>query len=306
MPYELQIEVVTSGYDAVDKIRDGRIYDIIFMDHMMPKMDGIETTKLIRSLRYSYPIVALTANAVKGQEEVFLASGFDDFLSKPIDTRRLNAVLKRFIRDKQKPEVLEDARRRASDDWKSQRIFGDVASNNTSPKLAELFIRDAEKAIAAIEEIQQYDEACMEVYTTNVHAMKSALANIGDTELSAFAGRLEQSGRSGDTSAILTDTPDFLRKLNSVVIKLTSVVASFDNISKDIGDLSLLQDKLTFIRLACDQYDRKTVKNSINELRDMRWPAETAELLRSMSEHLLSGDFDEVSRIAGTMLTPNP
>jgi len=112
-PYGLAIETVMSGYEALDLIRDGNQYDIIFMDHMMPGMDGMETTRLIRESGYTQPIVALTANAIAGQADVFLENGFDDFISKPIDTRQLNNVLNTQIRDKQPPEVLEEAKRQS-------------------------------------------------------------------------------------------------------------------------------------------------------------------------------------------------
>ncbi|MDR0464610.1 MAG: PAS domain-containing protein, partial [Treponema sp.] len=104
-PYGLSLDAVTSGFDAIDKIRAGSKYDIIFIDHLMPRMDGIEATKLIRSLGYKQPIVALTANALAGQAEIFLKNGFDDFISKPIDIRQLNSVLNKMIRDMQSPET---------------------------------------------------------------------------------------------------------------------------------------------------------------------------------------------------------
>ena len=112
-PYGLNIDTVDSGFAAIEKIKSGMTYDIIFMDHMMPQMDGIEATKIIRDMGYEHPIVALTADAVIGQAEIFLANGFDDFISKPIDVRQMNAVLNKLVRDKQPPEVIEAARRQA-------------------------------------------------------------------------------------------------------------------------------------------------------------------------------------------------
>ena len=109
-PYMLNIETVTSGQSAINKINNGEVYDIIFMDHMMPEMNGIEAVNNIRDLGYKEPIVALTANAVTGQADLFFQNGFDDFISKPIDLRQLNAVLNKLIRDKQSPDVLEAAR----------------------------------------------------------------------------------------------------------------------------------------------------------------------------------------------------
>ncbi|MCL1863599.1 MAG: response regulator [Defluviitaleaceae bacterium] len=95
--FGLSVELVESGHAAIDKITQGNIYDIIFMDHMMPEMDGIETTQRLRSMGYTRPIVALTANAVKGQAEVFMKNGFSGFMSKPIDIKILNSYLVRFI-----------------------------------------------------------------------------------------------------------------------------------------------------------------------------------------------------------------
>jgi signal transduction histidine kinase/CheY-like chemotaxis protein len=109
--YELSIDTAVSGFDAIEKIKNGNVYDIIFMDHMMPAMDGIEAVKILRELGYKAPIIALTANALTGQMEIFLENGFDGFISKPIDTRQLNVTLNKLIRDKQPPEVLEAARR---------------------------------------------------------------------------------------------------------------------------------------------------------------------------------------------------
>ena len=99
-PYQIDAETVTSGYAAIEKIKAGEVYDIIFMDHMMPDMDGIEATKIIREMGYKHPIVALTANAVKGVADTFLCNGFDDAISKPIDLGNFDKCLIRYIRDK--------------------------------------------------------------------------------------------------------------------------------------------------------------------------------------------------------------
>jgi signal transduction histidine kinase/diacylglycerol kinase family enzyme/DNA-binding response OmpR family regulator len=97
-PYGLSITVALSGFEAIEIIRSGKTFDILFMDHMMPEMDGIETVEKIRAMGYTLPIVALTANAIVGNEEIFKESGFDDFSSKPIDVRDLNRILVRFLR----------------------------------------------------------------------------------------------------------------------------------------------------------------------------------------------------------------
>lgn len=98
--YEINVDTVSNGLSAITKVREGNIYDIIFMDHMMPYMDGVETTKKLRGLGYTGVIVALTANALVGNDTFFMANGFDDFISKPINVRHLNTILNRYIKDK--------------------------------------------------------------------------------------------------------------------------------------------------------------------------------------------------------------
>jgi CheY-like chemotaxis protein len=99
-PYQLNIETVESGLEAINLVKSGDEYDIIFMDHMMPVMDGMEAVKELRAIGYKRAIIALTANAVVGQQDIFIANGFDGYISKPIDIRQLNDALNKFIRDK--------------------------------------------------------------------------------------------------------------------------------------------------------------------------------------------------------------
>ena len=95
--FELQIETYLSVVDAIETIKAGNTYDIIFMDHMMPDMDGITATKILRQIGYTKPVVALTANAFVDQEEHFLNNGFDGFLAKPIKSEQLYEILQKYI-----------------------------------------------------------------------------------------------------------------------------------------------------------------------------------------------------------------
>ena len=107
-PYGLRIDCAISGRQAVEIIRaEKRLYDAIFMDHMMPEMDGMEAVRIIREeigteYARNIPIIALTANAILGNEKMFLDNGFQDFISKPIDTAKLDAVLRRWIKDRRR------------------------------------------------------------------------------------------------------------------------------------------------------------------------------------------------------------
>jgi len=104
-PYGLKIDTATSGFEAIEKVKNNT-YNIVFMDHMMPKMDGIEATREIRKLGQKYeelPIIAITANAVSGVREMLLENGFNGFISKPIDTRELDEILKKWMSPEKEP-----------------------------------------------------------------------------------------------------------------------------------------------------------------------------------------------------------
>jgi signal transduction histidine kinase/CheY-like chemotaxis protein/HPt (histidine-containing phosphotransfer) domain-containing protein len=297
-PYGLKIDLATSGYEAIDKVKEGNLYDIIFMDHMMPKMDGIEAAKLIRGMGYTRPIVALTANALAGQAEVFLRNGFDGFISKPIDIRQLNVSLNKLIRDKQPAEVVEAAQKEKAELEKKN---APVSSQQIDSQLAEIFARDGEKAAAVLETLLQnnlHNKENLHMYIINVHAMKSALANVGESELSAAALRLEQAGRDNDISIIKSDTNDFLNRLRAVIEKIKPKDAENEPSEDTEEALALLREKLIVIREACAEFDKKAAKNVLNELREKTWSHNTRELLNKIAEHLLHSEFDNAAALA--------
>ena len=102
-PYELSLDTCDSGEIAIDKIKQGNVYDVILMDQMMPDLDGMETMLILRDMGYMHPIVAFTANDLAGELEKLIKAGFDSFVSKPIDLMQLNEVLVRYI----KPRGME-------------------------------------------------------------------------------------------------------------------------------------------------------------------------------------------------------
>jgi CheY-like chemotaxis protein len=107
--YKMQVDCVTNGQASIDLISAGTpVYDAVFMDHMMPEMDGIEAAKAIGALGTEYakgvPIIALTANAVAGNEQMFLENGFNAFLPKPFNVMSLDSVIQKWVRDKSKEQ----------------------------------------------------------------------------------------------------------------------------------------------------------------------------------------------------------
>ena len=308
LPYGLNVETVMSGFEAIEKIKSGKVYDIIFMDHMMPKMDGIEATKIIRDLGYEHPIVALTANVLAGQADVFLKNGFDEFIPKPIDIRQLNACLKKLIRDKQLPEVIEAATLEKED-------IGDeyAAKKETrpsiNPQLTEIFARDLSKALSILEEIYSKRDALSDddarMYTITAHAMKSALANIGEAALSNTARKLEQAGRDENIGMITADTPEFIRQLRALMEKLQKEKKE-EGEENAVGaareNKSYLHERLPLIKAACAEYDKETAKKALAELRQKTWSPRINKALGAISAHLLHSDFEAAAEVVDSVI----
>ena len=219
IPYGLTIETCTSGFEAIEKVKEGKIYDIIFIDHMMPNMDGIEATRIIRDLGYSGSIVALTANALIGQADVFLSNGFDGFISKPIETNYLDSYLKRFIMEKQTAEVLEEAAKMGP-------IVQEVDSfaEREIKTLRSKFMRDQKNTSQLIQvAISQND---IETALRLAHNLKSLAGLIKEESLMAAAEKVEIEFRKNEIS--LGDLRILEDELESVLAKLGEIVQNGD------------------------------------------------------------------------------
>jgi len=301
LPYGLNIDTASSGFEAIDKIKNGNTYDIIFMDHMMPKMDGIEAVNIIRGMGYKNSIVALTANAIIGRAEMFLRNGFDGFISKPIDSRELNLTLNELIRNKKSPETIEKSRR-------EQREKNTAVTNNESGMNKEkimCFKKDAENAIIVLENLEKKlpdidnDEAVL--YITTVHGMKSALANIGEKELSGAAYILEKSGEERNFSLLIKNTLPFINSLKTLLEKFSPALKTKDNkISNE--DSAFLREKMREIKDACEIFDKKTAKNTLNELRQRIWPIQINNILDDIAIYILHSSFKKAVAAAENII----
>jgi len=297
-PYGLRIETAASGIEAIEKIKAGNIYDIVFMDHMMPVMDGMETTKVIRSMRYSRPVIALTANAVVGQSDVFLANGFDGFISKPIDSRELNAILNRFIRDKQPREVIE-ATLREQRERESRNLSDADQSSKQDSEIEKYFVLDAENAIRVIEELytELPGDKAVESFIIMVHGMKNVLANIGETELAAVALRLEKAGYEQDLTVMKQETHAFIDALQFLIGKYKAAKNNnTDEISAE--DTAYLRDKLLSVKNACDEFDITAAREALDNLQQKTWPHNINKILDEISVHLLHSAFKKAAAAA--------
>jgi signal transduction histidine kinase/CheY-like chemotaxis protein len=290
-PYGLKIETAQSGFETLDLVGGGNTYDIIFMDHMMPEMDGIETTEKLRASGYTAPSVALTANALAGNDVLFKSKGFDDFISKPIDIRQLNAVLNRYVRNPNKEKTDTVIKPAYTDD---EPII--------SPKLAEAFLRDATKAVAVLSQIDKPD---IKLFTTTAHAMKSACLNVGNADLSDLAKKLEAAGKNKDLDYIRKNAPDFTKQLQAFAETLRPGKNAAFSITPE--SLDVLRRAFTAIAAACDEYDESAAEKIVNALGSYEFDDSINARISEISAHLLHAEFEEAAEKArASVLTTNP
>jgi HPt (histidine-containing phosphotransfer) domain-containing protein len=236
---------------------------------------------------------------------MFLANGLDGYISKPIDIHQLNAVINKLVRDRYPAETVEAARRLKNNLKKDPEPRQPVKT-----ELIKLFTRDAEKTIDILETIHKYghyEDEDIQLYVINAHAMKSALANIRENELSVFAGKLEEAGRKRNITEISKETPVFLSALRTVIEKIKLNKDSADstdsadseaagNILSD--DRIYLLEKLSLIRQSCAEYNKKTAKDALAQLQQKKWPRPVNELLDTLAEHLLHSNFTEAAKLS--------
>ncbi len=229
-PLKMKIDTALSGKDAVLMTTDKR-YDIIFMDHMMPEMDGVETTRVIRRLlgnNGQVPIIALTANAVEGTAEMFINEGMNDFVTKPIEMRVIISKLHKWLPpekiEKNRDKKMNAARLNANRDNKASQTTTDISIEGLDVKRAMEFLgnenlfwsvlkeyyRVIDKKCAMIQEYEQKEQ--WKEYTVEVHALKSASRQIGALDLAQVAEQMEAAGNAGNAALIHKITPGMLEE----------------------------------------------------------------------------------------------
>ena len=194
--YGLTIETCESGQDAINKVRNGKVYDIVFMDQMMPGLTGTQTMNIMREMGYTQPIVALTANALIGQAEALLQDGFDGFVSKPIQTKHLNSILIKHIRDKQPPEVIEEVRKTHGNVKPSGSINNFQYDKKLVKKLREDFIKSHSSMHSDIvQAVMINDHPTVQLLA---HTLKGLAGLIHEKALAHAAEIVERCTRTGD------------------------------------------------------------------------------------------------------------
>ena len=225
-PLEMQIDTALSGEEAIEMVQQ-TMYDIVFMDHMMPEMDGVEATHEIRRRFPEYadlPIVALTANAVNGVQEMFQEEGLNDFVPKPMELKVLVDAVRRWLpKDKIKrrkgelldvrPQSVERANLPQIGDLDIQAAYAKLGSEKLFWSVLKEYYRVIGKKCALIRKYWQ--ERDYQAYTVEVHALKSASRQIGAMGLADLAARLEAAGNAKDEALIDAQTGVLLETYSS-------------------------------------------------------------------------------------------
>jgi len=237
-PYEMMVDCVTSGQMAIDVMRDeGVRYNAIFMDHMMPGMDGIEAVQKIREIGTEYaqtiPIIALTANAIMGSEEMFLERGFQAFLSKPVDIMRLDGVIRRWLRDKshetsiyldQSSEVISSATRAS---WTIAGLDKEralVQFGNSEATLLVILQSFVKNTPGLLDKIRVITASQLQDHVALFHGIKGTCYGICADGVGKQAEALEHAARQANVRYFSEHHDNFIKAVEELIDRIKTVL----------------------------------------------------------------------------------
>jgi HPt (histidine-containing phosphotransfer) domain-containing protein len=291
---------------------------------MMPKMDGIETVKILRECGYTHPIAALTANAVVGQSDVFLENGFDGFISKPIDTRQLNVVLRKYVRDKQPPEVIAAAQQKKgsqeehkdksavlTETWEKLEKIEGLSLNEGLERLMgqrefyekalKLLIKEIDKCDKNLKKFLSAND--MHNFAIDVHGMKGSLANIGAMEISDLAKELEMASKEANAAFCETNLPPFLEALGNFKKSLEEAFAEEKQNQEYVeipGELLPILEKL---KTAMDKTDYMAIDRELSNLDKLNTSGILKEEIEQIKEAVVMLDYESALEIMNKLRT---
>lgn len=285
--YGLEITEAESGMEALELVHRTK-FDIIFMDHMMPVMDGIETTQKIRTEcgengRQSL-IIALTANAMEGVRENFLASGFQDFLAKPLDRRAMHKMLLKWIPEEKRiagGSWIENLQ--ANNDRFREIIVEGIDTDEVAGhyggsieeynELLQLYCLDGKRKLKVLQEL--WEEQDYEGYGIEVHALKSASANVGAVRLSSRAKEQEKAVNRGDREFVDGHVSKLLEEYGEQLMHIQRYLdenrrqAEASTKKKEIGKAELRQEIESALS-SLEDFQARECAHKIEEIMDCR------------------------------------
>ena len=320
--YKLSVRTCTSGKAALDILETDKSFDILFIDHMMPEMDGVELTKILRSSNDDYlkyvPIIALTANAIKGVSEMFLANGFTEYLSKPIDTERLGEVLNKWIPENKKEEAMEeeesvaDNNEAVDDDEENLRNMLRRIENVDYDKAMTLCGKSEDILLSVIEvyvksysQIKEridstYAKEDLKNYAIEVHGVKSSSRSIGNDVLGEMAYRLEIEAKDGNIAYVKENHSEFVMKYEQFVGKLKEIVDKLKTEEKIEKVKFSKEEMLSMINECISLYDEFETTKAEEVLKKLQCAECDENIMNLINDAIDSAelfDFDEVTKI---------
>lgn len=315
-PLRMQIDVADSGRKALEMIQEKK-YHLVLMDHMMPDMDGVETTRRLRAMEGNYyqelPVLALTASAMKSEQQLFYEAGMNGFVAKPIDMRLLSAAIRKWLPEeliiKQETGVAytsDKVKQEDGEDW--PRLQGiDLAEAKKNTGNYQFFISllgdfykiidvKADKIATCVEEQLIRD------YTIEVHALKSMARMIGAVGLSERFLRLEQLGKAEDFEAIVKETPEVLSLYRSYKPILEPYGASITSDKRDVSAEEIIL-YLKEIQDAMEEMDIDVADEAMKKLEECRLPDACQSLMDKLRAHVADLAMKEVLEVTSELIS---
>lgn len=306
-PLHMNIDVAFGAREAFGMIEKNR-YDIVLMDHMMPDIDGIEATHMLREKEGEYykklPIIALTANAINNAKEMFLREGMNDFIAKPIEISDIAAKIKRWLpAAKVKNEKDSAAVEQPPADELPVIVGIDVKAGIANSGTPELYNKILGVYYASIEKkadlIEKYEaESDIQAYTIEVHALKSSARLIGAAELSELAARLEKCGHDRELGPIREQTAELLRRYREQL----ELLAPYCQVSEEIAESEVtpdqLRESLTALYEALDDFNINTARELMDELKHYKLDERESELRGRLDDAVDAVEYDQAAEIA--------
>ena len=324
--YEMEVETAESGKEALERCKN-EDFDLIFLDHMMPEMDGVETIHRLRRLSdeldKEFTVIAFTANAVSGAREMFLGEGFDEFISKPIETLELDRLLKKVLPktavtyvDVEKIQTSAPAEQGRDKNCGLEEVGINVNSGmqyygGDKTFYEELLIKFARDAKQKAENLNAYyDKGDYKNYDILVHALKSTAKMIGADELSEKAKALEMAAKKMDGDFISQNHEELMSTYKEVVMGIATVFDIKEEDSKAVDNnnmLSLSADellsKLDELKGYMESYDVDDIETLISELSNTMYEDKpVADMLEDIALDVENFDFSQAAEKTGELI----
>jgi len=307
-PLNMCIDVAISAVQAIDKVTKFN-YDLIFMDHMMPEVDGVEATHIIRRMLPNYndiPIIALTANAVAGAKEMFIKEGMNDFVAKPIEIKDIVSKLRKWLPQDKILPAKKSKKLLQSSDSSSANIK--IAGLNTksalsllgSEKLFWTVLKDyylaIDKKIVKIQELMQSGR--WRDYTIEVHSLKSTSKQIGADLVATLAAELERAGNEENISVINNKTDEMLMHYFKYKEILKPYFPDCSKVENDsYPDPEKLQEMLNKMLASVNDFDILEIDDAIDELSQYKYPDEQQIYLDEIKSAVEDSSLDKCKDI---------